>query len=259
MEEHLIFLHVPKAAGNSLKQVIRRKYCVLAGLEHFPTNLAETPSARNEVVAYGSCTEEHLERARENLANHFAVTGLLERFDETLLVLPRRFGWKHPFYSRANVTEKREPVGAVSREAKRAIEKYSRLDQQLYLLAADLLNERIAELRRNHFDLKRRCFTATNRPMAAAHGMLDRARSKFRRVSEEEASARCFRDALLAPGHDRAQWDRPPGNPASGRRCGVPTPLEAPESARLLLLLFSRAIHENGERVRQRPDRISTC
>ncbi|MCB8978082.1 MAG: sulfotransferase family 2 domain-containing protein [Ardenticatenaceae bacterium] len=38
-------------------------------------------------------TEAHLETAKQNLAEHFAVVGLVERFDESLLLLKKAFGW----------------------------------------------------------------------------------------------------------------------------------------------------------------------
>ena len=59
------------------------------------------------VIGYGECPAEILEIAKENLAVHFAVVGITERFDETLILLKTALNWNSIFYSRANVTRNR--------------------------------------------------------------------------------------------------------------------------------------------------------
>ena len=53
-------------------------------------------------VPFGSINEEHYEMAIKNLDNHFAVTGITERFNESILVLANELNWKSPYYSIAN-------------------------------------------------------------------------------------------------------------------------------------------------------------
>jgi hypothetical protein len=46
----------------------------------------------------GPCTEATLEKALEHLRTDFAVSGLTERFDESLILMKRRLGWsKYPY------------------------------------------------------------------------------------------------------------------------------------------------------------------
>lgn len=51
-------------------------------------------------------TELDFERAELNLQKHFPVVGVLERFDESLMLMRRALGWQLPFYVRQNVTER---------------------------------------------------------------------------------------------------------------------------------------------------------
>jgi hypothetical protein len=45
---------------------------------------------------FGQCTTELLERAKRNIREHFAVVGLSERFDETLLLINEALDRGHP-------------------------------------------------------------------------------------------------------------------------------------------------------------------
>jgi hypothetical protein len=82
-------------------------------------------------VPFGACTDEMLERAKQNLDASFAVAGLTERFDETLTLLQKRFGWSHLHYVRANVAPQGEPV-QIRDEARDMIDEHNRLDNALY-------------------------------------------------------------------------------------------------------------------------------
>ncbi|HET9530020.1 MAG TPA: sulfotransferase family 2 domain-containing protein, partial [Blastocatellia bacterium] len=54
-------------------------------------------------VGYGPSSEEMLERAKKNIKENFVAVGLLERFDETLMLLKKLLGWSSTYYVRANV------------------------------------------------------------------------------------------------------------------------------------------------------------
>jgi len=51
-------------------------------------------------------TQTDLDKAIANLDRDFLVTGLLERFDESLILMRQQLGWKIPVYVRENVTQK---------------------------------------------------------------------------------------------------------------------------------------------------------
>ena len=90
-------------------------------------------------------TEEHLEIAKHNLSNHFAVVGLVERFDESLLLLKRAFGWGNIYYNRQNKTPSRPYQGEIPPETMALIEKENSLDIKLYKFAQQLFAKQLAQ------------------------------------------------------------------------------------------------------------------
>lgn len=88
----------------------------------------------------GRVTAQMLERAMSRLAR-FAVVGLTERFDQSLLLLQRAFGWEVQAVRAQNVGGNRPPRTEVSEEALGTIERCNRLDQELYRFAAELFEK----------------------------------------------------------------------------------------------------------------------
>lgn len=80
---------------------------------------------------------EMLARARQNLRACAAV-GLTERFDESLLLYQKAFGWRRPYYRIQNVGRTRPPKEAMPAEILRGIEDENRLDAALYETAREL-------------------------------------------------------------------------------------------------------------------------
>lgn len=91
-------------------------------------------------VPFGEMTAEHLEQAKRNLA-HCTIVGLTERFDESLLLLQRAFGWQDIRYRRANVTPERPPKESFEPAALQIIRQAQPLDLELYDYARQLFNE----------------------------------------------------------------------------------------------------------------------
>lgn len=94
-------------------------------------------------VPYGECGEELLEGAKRNVERHFALVGTTERFDATLRLLERRFGWSRSFYRRRNVSKRRPGRDDVSPEALEAARRHNRLDLELYQWVDRRLEEAI--------------------------------------------------------------------------------------------------------------------
>jgi hypothetical protein len=82
-------------------------------------------------------TEGTLVRAKVNLSRHFAVTGITDRFDESLLLMAETFGWSMVPYRREKVSPNR-PERVTKQDAQVIIER-NRLDSQLYAFAAERL------------------------------------------------------------------------------------------------------------------------
>jgi len=84
-----------------------------------------------------------LQRIKEALVNDFAVVGLTERFDETLMLLKRK-GILHDIsYTRHKVLDGRPKFSDLSAEERRMITRHNYLDQELYQFASDLFGATI--------------------------------------------------------------------------------------------------------------------
>ncbi|GAB4460534.1 MAG: sulfotransferase family 2 domain-containing protein [Anaerolineae bacterium] len=83
--------------------------------------------------------------ARRNLATQFQAVGVTERFDEFLLLLRHRLGWRNVFYLKRNVTSGRPAKEALPPETRALIEARHRLDTELYALAHRLLDAQLRE------------------------------------------------------------------------------------------------------------------
>lgn len=81
-----------------------------------------------------------LERAKKNLQEDFAVVGLTERFDESLMLLQRKLGWKKmPFYVKENKSKKPHDSSISGQAYDLIIEKNS-LDIHLYQYAQEIFD-----------------------------------------------------------------------------------------------------------------------
>jgi hypothetical protein len=85
--------------------------------------------------------KHHLARALENLERFYPQVGLLERYDESLLLWCQRFNWQYPLYEKKNISRKvSKPLD--SSEIEHTLEK-NQFDAVLYKRAAEMLDLRI--------------------------------------------------------------------------------------------------------------------
>ncbi len=82
--------------------------------------------------------EAALATAKKRLRNDFAVFGLTEKFDESLLLFRRRLGWTRvPFYVSRNVNSDRPSTEELPRDAVGAVRAQNQLDLALYCFARE--------------------------------------------------------------------------------------------------------------------------
>ena len=96
-------------------------------------------------VGYGECDRATLDLAKRNLAERFAVVGLTERFDETLLLLQRAFGWSNVYYRWQNVTQGRPRRKALPPKTLDVIAAHNQLDLELYAFAGELFKKQVQD------------------------------------------------------------------------------------------------------------------
>lgn len=102
---------------------------------------------------FGQCGSEMLQRAKANIERNFALVGVSEMFDETLVLLGRMYGWRALCYVPLNLRQ----TGAVSKPLtdsdRLCIAPYVAWDYQLYSHATDLLRALISSLERVDHDV----------------------------------------------------------------------------------------------------------
>ncbi len=81
-----------------------------------------------------------LEKAFENIHNHFSFVGITERFNESLVLLSKRYGWSSPYYRKLNTTTKQPNV--YDHKTVQAIEYLNNGDNILY----DTMNESLNKM-----------------------------------------------------------------------------------------------------------------
>jgi hypothetical protein len=123
---------------------------------------------------------------KNNLRDRFAVVGLTERFDETLLLMKRAFGWRNVFYARQNVSSRRPHREKLAPETLQAIASTNQLDIALYRYAAGLFEEQVSRYE-SSFAAQVKAFRLTN----ALVGVLIRGYWQARKVSVRVFLRRC--------------------------------------------------------------------
>jgi hypothetical protein len=101
----------------------------VAGLGHLPC---------------GAIGAKHLEQARRILSEHYAVVGLVERFDESVLLMRRELGWRPPIYQRTNIGRNRPPQTPLSENDRAALREANVWEWELYRHAGELLDAAVA-------------------------------------------------------------------------------------------------------------------
>ncbi len=85
--------------------------------------------------------------AKSNLDRYFSVVGLVERFDETLILLQKAFSWQPPLYIKQNVTSEAEKKHAeISKATVEKIKQYNAMDVELYDYAVQRFEEQLAAI-----------------------------------------------------------------------------------------------------------------
>lgn len=105
--------------------------------------------------------DDALEQAIDNIEKHFPIIGLTERFDESLLMIKRRYNWKSIHYHPVNVRpswQKKEPL---TKEIRQKIEEKVTVDLALYEYVCKRFENQVAEHATMALELS--AFRITNR------------------------------------------------------------------------------------------------
>lgn len=130
-------------AGMSLKDYVSSG--ISLELDNGQTRILSGVEELEASAGFGSCSSDMLAEAKRNLGKHFAVVGLSERFDESLLLLRRAFGWRHVYYTRQNVGTVGSSSAELDCETRGALKRWNELDSELYEFARGLFEQKIEE------------------------------------------------------------------------------------------------------------------
>jgi hypothetical protein len=100
-------------------------------------------AGKRDTRSFGMCSDEMLDIAKKNLIEYFAVVGITEDFDRSLMIMKRNLGWRMPFYISENVGQRRLRREYISVETLGVIQAHNFLDIELYRFAKDLLQEQV--------------------------------------------------------------------------------------------------------------------
>lgn len=98
-------------------------------------------------VPWGRVNRRMLESAKHRIASVFAAFGLAERFEESLALFRRVFGWPPIRYAKENVTPHRPRTDEIDGETIRLIESANELDLELFEFAQNLFAQRVRAAR----------------------------------------------------------------------------------------------------------------
>lgn len=142
----------------------------------------------NFLPPYEPMTSDALDCAKQNLRANFECVGVVERFDESLLFMKRKLGWRKIYYQRLNVSEGRVGRTRLPQATLNRILECNRRDVELYDEACRLLSAEILAAG-NGFQTELRRFQRNNaiynrlKPIYEASG-LHRVRHALRRGLE---------------------------------------------------------------------------
>jgi Sulfotransferase family len=104
-------------------------------------------NAQINVIGGGKDKEEiMLEKAIQNIETHFSFVGLLERFNESLILLKKKQLLNNPYYQSLNKTSKRIQSIDLDNRTKMAIAEMNKGDNVIYEMAQENFNLEIARV-----------------------------------------------------------------------------------------------------------------
>lgn len=93
----------------------------------------------------GGCTKAMVKQAKDNLRSHFAVVGITERFDESLVLLKQVFSWnKDVFYYPMNTNPNRTTTTTESQDVIDMILARNVFDYELYQFAVEWMESAVS-------------------------------------------------------------------------------------------------------------------
>ena len=132
-----LYYFILKRPDHLLHNILKSKKM---GLAEFVSSgmTSEIDNGQTRALA---CNGANLEEAKNNIREKFIIVGFTERFDETLILLKKIFGWENLFYMRGNVNKNRPGKEDTPKEVFDIIRNNNELDIKLYKFAKERFEE----------------------------------------------------------------------------------------------------------------------
>jgi hypothetical protein len=161
--------------GMSLKDLVS------GGISNEFDNLQSRRLSGNDKIRFGQCPPDMLEQAEQNMRQHYGVIGVMEKFDETLLLMKATFGWKNCFYEKKNVTKKRPKKRDIPSDTLDVIKEHNKMDIELYERAKIMFENQIGQLGQSfHEDLEK--FRSLNKIYQVFHPVIHKTKRKLAQI-----------------------------------------------------------------------------
>ncbi|REE81991.1 sulfotransferase family protein [Lutibacter oceani] len=158
-EERLVsfYYYVLRKPNNKLFNTITKNNM---SLYDFVTQVKSADVNNSQVRSISGIDDKEefmLEKALENIENHFSFVGLTEKYDESLIMLKTLYNWSMPYYEIRNKTKKRPTLNQINKKTIEAINHFNQADTILYNTIETKLNQEFKtfkNLRQNVLKLK---------------------------------------------------------------------------------------------------------
>lgn len=143
------FRYVQRTPGHRLHEIVSSRQMSIEDYVREGVSL-EVDNSQTRVLSgdvstpFGECSDGMLETAKRHIEQRFSVVGLTERFDESVVLLGKTFGWSRLAYVPVKVAPKKARAERVDPRTIRLLEELNRFDLELYRYAAQRFQETIA-------------------------------------------------------------------------------------------------------------------
>lgn len=178
------YYYIKRMEGHALQEKIKvddldLKSFVEKGISLVSDNgMTRKIAGLSDEIGFKEYDNSILDLAKKNIEMHFSSIGLSEYFDESIVFMKEKYGWKKPYYLNKNVTKGRKKIDSIDRETLKTIERHNALDIELYAYLKDLFNLQIESLG-DQFESSLRKYRFWNSKYSSIYTSLKHLKSKF--------------------------------------------------------------------------------
>lgn len=171
------YYYIKRIKGHALqKQIESQNLDLRAFVERGISLVADNGMTRkiagiSDEIPFQSYGKEILDKAKDNIENHFSSIGLSEYFDESIVLMQAKYEWTRPYYIKQNVTDGRKKVTEINSSTLKIIEHFNALDMELYDYIKKIFRNQIEHFG-DQFDSSVKKYKSCNAKYSGVYGTL---------------------------------------------------------------------------------------